>query len=103
MFFLIAGSLLLLSLDPIENALMSIHPLVPVIVFLAMIPLSWFIGTWVRNSFIRSKSGETHFDIEELPFVRQLVDQGWFQLYGKQPVSRLIFSKERLKGTWFTD
>ena len=102
MILLIAGSVMLLSLGPIAAALTSVHPMLPVILFLLMIPLSWLIGTLARNAFMRSKQSETHFDIEEIPFVQQLVYKGWFQLYGKQPVSRLIFSKERLKGNWFT-
>lgn len=100
---LVVFSLLVLSIDPIETALLDVHPMLPVIFFLVMIPASWLIGTLVSRSYIKRKSAETHFDIEEIPFVRQMVDLGWFQLYGKQDVSRLIFSKERLKGDWFTN
>lgn len=100
---LVVLSLLAISFDPVETALLGVHPMVPVILFVAMIPVSWLIGTFASRSYIKRKSAETHFDIEEIPFVQQMVDLGWFQLYGKQDVSRLIFSKERLKGNWFTN
>lgn len=99
---LVALSLLLLTRQSIEGALSSVHSLLPVIAFIAMIPISWGIGTAAANAFIKKKAQETEFDIEEIPFIQQMVDRGWFQLYGKKQVSQLVFSKERLKGDWFT-
>jgi hypothetical protein len=95
-------TLLLLALPAVERALVGISDAVPLIIFLLSVPIGWAAGRLACMQYIKAKSRETKFHIDEIPFVARMEAVGWFPLYDSKDVSRLIFSKERLSGDWFT-
>lgn len=98
---LMALSLLVLTLPPISKALLSVHEGLSLLVFVAMLPISWLLSMMLTNRFIAKHSAETRFDIAEIPFVQRMIEMGWFPLYDGGSVSRLVFSKKRLSQGWF--
>ena len=102
MLVVIVLGLLLLSLAPVARALEKAHEATPLLLFIATVPVGWLLGRVAAQAFIKAHSHQTKFDIGEIPFVARMEAAGWFPLYEGKEVSRLVFSKERLKGDWFT-
>ncbi len=98
---IMAAALLILTLQPVAKVLLSLHESFSLLIFLAMIPVSWAVGTTLNNRYIAKHSVETRFDIAEIPFVHRMIEMGWFPLYDSGKTSRLVFSKKRLSQGWF--
>lgn len=94
----------ILAIPGVNRALLNANEALPLILFVISIPLGFLLGRLFSNAFIKKKSAETKFNIAEIPFVARMEAMGWFPLYdSKSEVSRLVFSKERIKGDWFND
>lgn len=97
-------SLLVLAIPQVYSTLNRIHEATSLIAFVVMIPLSYVVGKVCTRVFIKNAAKVTVFDISEIPFVKQMVDRGWFPLnLNGNKVASLIFSKTRLTTGWFID
>ena len=93
--------LIVLMIPAANRALIAINQMLPLFLFIGVLFIGLLIGMIVKTSFTRSKSSRTLFDVMQVPFIREMVDRGWFSIYGEGKEARLIFSKERLKRGWF--
>ena len=92
--------LLLLAIAPIKNFVLGINELAPLLSLIFLILIGYVVGKVITSSYVAKQSKYVIFDIAEIPYIAELLDRGWFSIYGDGK-NRLIFSKERLKKGWF--
>ena len=86
---------------PIRNELAKVHSALPLAVFVLCTLMGWLAGALVRRSIFKSKSAETVFDVNKLPYAVKMKEKGWFPLMGGK-LKRPVFSEERRKRGWFS-
>lgn len=94
--------LALLSMHSIRAGLASIHVLAPLAVFVLAVALAALIAWAVERSLFRRYGEETYLNIMEQPFLARMERRGWFELQRGRRMSRLIFTRERLKQGLYT-
>ena len=95
-------SLVALGITPVRTALASLHAVVPLLLFVAVVGLAALLGRLWQASMLRRFEKETYMNIMEQPFLADLQRFGWFELQREKKMSHLIFSKERLKQGMYT-
>lgn len=85
-----------------RTALASLHAVVPLLLFVAVVGLAALLGRLWQASMLRRFEKDTYMNIMEQPFLADLQRFGWFELQREKKMSHLIFSKERLKQGMYT-
>ena len=93
--------IILLGLKPYNQWLVSVNEILPVVFFILLIPIGYFLGQLFRISYINKKSKRTIFDIFEIPMLKKMREFGWFSLFGKKDDTKLIFSRDRLQNRFY--
>lgn len=94
---MIAG-LVILSIPVINQALSAIYGALPMLTYIALFFVSWLGANIVSRAFFKSRSRKTHFTVNKIPFVAEMMQHGWFLLYSNgKDQDRLFFSKTKLK------
>lgn len=94
--------LVLMSIRPIREPLMAVMPSLPVIVFLAL-TLAGVLGGWLwRKALYKRYEEKTEFSIFRIETLQRMRRLGWFELYDGKDLSRLVFSKKRLRQGLYT-
>lgn len=95
-------SLILLSLRAVHEPLMNVFTALPLVIFLACIALGIIGGGYLQTQLKRQYEQKTRLHVMDIPQMRGLKERGWFVLYKDEPVTKLVFSSERLKQGLFT-
>jgi hypothetical protein len=98
---LVALGLIVMSIPPIASRINEISEMIPLAVFVALIPIGMILGKACRKRYIKKKSRETIFNLNEIEYVSRMCGKGWFPLSGREE-GRLMFSKKPLKNSWFS-
>ncbi len=91
-----------LSVVPLRESLVAINELLPLGIFAGVFIIGYFAGQLVKMSFVKAKESQTLFEVSELPIIKEMLEKGWFSLFGERKAPRLIFSKKRLERGWFS-
>ncbi|HWS31082.1 MAG TPA: hypothetical protein VN512_13330 [Clostridia bacterium] len=91
-----------LSYRPFREGLAELGAIVPFLVFSGVMLAAWGIGALVRKSRIKRYQKHTHLDVMEIPKLNELRERGWFELSPGRHISRLVFSKKRLRQGIYT-
>ena len=100
--FSLAGALLLMSIRPLREALGSLMPALPAILFLVIAVGGHIAGKVIRNVLLARYGKEMHLSVMRIEKLRQLKKLGWFELYEEKGMSRIVFSKTRAKSGLYT-
>jgi len=95
-------SIAALSYRPIREELAAFGAIVPFLVFLGVMLVSWGIGALVRKSRMKRYKKHTHLDVMEIKKLSELRERGWFEINPGRHISRLVFSKKRLRQGVYT-
>lgn len=94
--FLIIG-IILMMIPPIYSFMNSLGALVSTLFVVVMFLAGILAGRIFFTMYVKNKSREVRFNVFDIPIVSKMQDMGWFMLEGEGPVSKLIFSKNKMK------
>ena len=95
--------LVLMSLRPIREALMNVHMILPLVIFVAVGALALVIGNIWRKRLIDEGEKASYLRVFDLPLFAGMRERGWFELNeGKGGVTRYIFSRKRISQGLYT-
>ena len=97
-----AGALAALSFRALREALSTLTPALPFLVFIAAALVGLALGFLLRKFLLKRFSKHTHMNIFGLPKLIDMRRRGWFELYESRGASKIIFSRNRLKQGLFT-
>lgn len=92
--------LLLLAIAPVKSFVLGMNELAPLLFLVFFIFIGYVTGKIITTAYLAKQSKYVIFDIAEIPYIAELLERGWFSIYGDGK-NRLIFSKARLKRGWF--
>jgi len=98
-----AGALIALSFRTIREMLLAITHALPFLAFVFVTLAGIALGLILRKTLVKRFSQRTHMNIFEIPKLKEMRRKGWFELYESRGVSKLIFSKNRLRQGLFTN
>ncbi len=96
------AALLILSLRAVHEPLMAVFTAFPLVIFLVCVAIGIIGGGCLQTRLKRQYEKKTHLHVMDIPQMRGLEECGWFVIYKDEPVSKLVFSAERLKQGLFT-
>ncbi len=92
----------LMSIRPLREALMAIAQVLPMAAFLALSAGSAAAGMLLRKRYIARYRKEMYLSVFKIGTLRKLRRLGWFELYETRDVTRLVFSKKRIRQGLYT-
>lgn len=96
-------ALVLMSIRPIRESLMRVHPIVPVVVFLAVVAAACFLGSALRKRLCVSAGKKTHLNVFDLPALSGMPARGWFEINeADKGVTHYVFAKKRMRQGIYT-
>lgn len=96
------AALVVMSIRSLREALMAVTYGLPFYVFAGATLLGIILGAALRSSALKKLKNETEFQVMNLPKLKAMAEKGWFELYPQKRVSRLIFTKKRLRAGVYT-
>lgn len=97
-----ALGLILMSIRPIREPLMAITPALPAIVFVVFMLCGLMGGRLWRKALCARYGKKTYLSIFQIDALRRMRRLGWFELYEDRNVSRVVFSKMKLRQGLYT-
>ncbi len=94
--FLVIGILLTL-IPPVHSLLNAAGALMSTLFVVAMFLIGILAGRVFFNLYVKNKGREVRLNVFDIPIVAKMQDMGWFLLEGEGPVTKLIFSKNKMK------
>lgn len=93
----------ILSINSIREAIMTITPALPFIIFIVVVGAAMLAGSLLRKKMIKDYSKVTYMNVFDLPRMKGMREKDWFEINpSKGGMSRMIFSKNRLKRGLYT-
>ena len=97
------AALILMSVRPVREGLMTIHEILPAAIFTATVLLSLLGSAALRKNLIKKAKDKTVLRVLDLPQLSGMRERGWFEINeGKSGVTRFVFSRKRIRQGLYT-
>jgi len=98
----IAASIILLLIPQISEPMSNVFEFLPLIFVLLLGIAGYAVGRNVQIWYMRKMAKKVKLDLAEIPFVKRMLDGGWFFFQMNNGIPKVSFSKskqyDRLKG-----
>lgn len=97
------AALLLMSIRPIRESFMRVHPVLPAVLFLAVVLCACLFGGLLRKRLCKTAGEKTHLRVFDLPSLAGLRERGWFEISeADKGVTHYVFAKKRMRQGIYT-
>ncbi len=86
--------LAVMSVRSVREPLMAVNHGLPFYIFAACILLGVCAGHFLKKALLKKYAPLTHMKAMEIPLLAQMKENGWFELNGEGPASKLVFAKK---------
>ena len=98
-----ALALIIMSLRPVREALMGMHMILPLVIFVVVAALALIFGRMWRKRLVDEGEKACYLRVFDLPLFAGMRERGWFEINeGKGGVTRYIFAKKRIRQGLYT-